>query len=85
MPISLYSNDLHCCVRIPYGVLDTRCLSTSNAPAHKDLESLFTLCEGTFFVSDRLLIHKDLQRRFSKTVSPKLSLICLSLLPLCQK
>jgi hypothetical protein len=82
---ALTTNDFNRTSSFPYGVLNTRCLSTSNAPAHKDLESLFTLCEGTFFVSDRLLIHKDLQRRFSKTVSPKLSLICLSLLPLCQK
>jgi hypothetical protein len=81
----LTTNELKPTSLFPYGVLFVRTQSGSNTHVHKDLESLRSPCEGTFFVSDRSLIRKDLQRRISKTVSPKLSLICLSLLPLCQK
>jgi hypothetical protein len=34
--------------------------------SQKKIESLFTLCAGTFFVSDRSTIYKDLQRRITK-------------------
>ena len=71
--LALTTNDSYRWYAVPYGVLFVRTQSGSNTHVHKDLESLRSPCEGTFFVSDHSTIHKDLQRRITKVDTPFLT------------